>query len=141
MADVLTIDAFGRSEPAFFEALAGARVGLFCGVRRRRGVRGAEYAFVNSVRLQGRLRELGIPYVHRIDLAPSEAFRRVQAEADARDKIAKRARSQLGDAVVAVAVGGVSARVGGAVLPPGFRLVSPRYDVTRRSAGGRRFPD
>ena len=100
MADVLTIGAFGWSELAFFQALVDARVGFFCDVRRRRGVRGAEYAFVNSARLQGRLCELEIPYVHRIDLAPSEAVRRVQAEADAREGIFKRSRSQLGDAFI-----------------------------------------
>ena len=32
-----------------------------------------EYAFANSQRLQGRLAELGIAYVHRLDLAPSNA--------------------------------------------------------------------
>lgn len=101
MADVLTIGAFGWSEAGFFDALVAARVGLFCDIRRRRGVRGAEYAFVNSARLQGRLGELGIPYIHRLDLAPSEAVRRVQAEADAREGVAKRARSRLGDTFVA----------------------------------------
>jgi uncharacterized protein (DUF488 family) len=101
MADVLTIGAFGWSETAFFGSLVDARVGLFCDIRRRRGVRGAEYAYVNSARLQGRLGELGIPYVHRIDLAPSEAVRRVQAEADAREGIAKRSRTWLGDAFAA----------------------------------------
>ena len=101
MADVLTIGAFGWSEAGFFDALVETRVGLFCDVRRRRGVRGAEYAFVNSARLQARLEELAIPYVHRLDLAPSEEVRRVQAEADAREGIAKRSRSQLGDAFVA----------------------------------------
>jgi uncharacterized protein (DUF488 family) len=101
MADVLTIGAFGWSESGFFDALVGARVGLFCDVRRRRGVRGAEYAFVNSARLQRRLEQLGIPYVHRLDLAPSEEVRQVQAEADAREGIAKRSRSLLGQAFVA----------------------------------------
>ena len=101
MADVLTIGAFGWRESAFFDALVAARVGLFCDIRRRRGVRGAKYAFVNSARLQARLDELGIPYVHRLDLAPSEDVRRVQAEADAREGIAKRSRSRLGDAFVA----------------------------------------
>ncbi|HEY7044082.1 MAG TPA: DUF488 domain-containing protein [Nocardioidaceae bacterium] len=100
MADVLTVGAFGWSEAGFFDALAEARVGLFCDIRRRRGVRGAEYAFVNSARLQGRLEDLGIPYVHRLDLAPSEHVRRVQAEADEREGIAKRSRSVLGDAFV-----------------------------------------
>jgi uncharacterized protein YeaO (DUF488 family) len=101
MADVLTIGAFGWSEAGFFDALVETRVGLFCDIRRRRGVRGAEYAFVNSARLQARLGELAIPYVHRLDLAPSEEVRRVQAEADARAGIAKRSRSALGDAFVA----------------------------------------
>ncbi|HET7171888.1 MAG TPA: DUF488 domain-containing protein [Gaiellales bacterium] len=101
MADVLTIGAFGWDEAAFFDALAQARVGLFCDIRRRRGVRGAEYAFVNSARLQSRLQQLGIPYTHRLDLAPSEHVRRVQAEADAREGIAKRSRSRLGDAFIA----------------------------------------
>jgi len=101
MADVLTIGAFGWSEAGFFAALQEAHVGLFCDVRRRRGVRGPAYAFVNSARLQARLAEIGIPYVHRLDLAPSEHVRCVQAEADAREGIAKRARSRLGDAFVA----------------------------------------
>ena len=101
MADVLTIGAFGWSDAGFFAALQKAHVGLFCDIRRRRGVRGAEYAFVNSARLQARLAELGIPYIHRLDLAPSEHVRRVQADADAREGIAKRSRSRLGDAFVA----------------------------------------
>ena len=96
----MTIGAFGWGESAFFDALVEARLGLFCDIRRRRGVRGSEYAFVNSVRLQARLGELGSPYVHRLDLAPSAEVRRVQAEADAREGIAKRARSRLGDAFV-----------------------------------------
>ena len=101
MAEVLTIGAFGWSEAGFFDALVKAQVGLFCDIRRRRGVRGAAYAFVNSAHLQGRLEELGIPYVHRLDLAPSDAVRRVQAEADARAGIAKRSRLVLGNAFVA----------------------------------------
>ncbi len=40
MPDVLTIGAFGWSEAGFFDALVKARVGLFCDIRRRRGVRG-----------------------------------------------------------------------------------------------------
>ncbi|HYX86962.1 MAG TPA: DUF488 domain-containing protein [Gaiellales bacterium] len=101
MAEVVTIGAFGWSESGFFDALVAARVGLFCDIRRRRGVRGAEYAFVNSARLQRRLHELGIPYTHRLDLAPSAEVRRVQAEIDDREGIARRSRSRLGDAFVA----------------------------------------
>jgi uncharacterized protein (DUF488 family) len=97
---VFTIGAFGWTEAAFFDALQAAQPGVFCDIRRRRGVRGAEYAFVNSRRLQERLAALGIGYVHRLDLAPTQHVRDVQAEADARLGIAKRARDQLSDAFV-----------------------------------------
>jgi uncharacterized protein (DUF488 family) len=95
--DVLTIGAYGWSEAAFFAALIAARPGVVCDIRRRRGVRGAEYAFVNSTRLQRRLAELGISYAHRLDLAPPQQIRAVQARADARDGVAYRERSRLGE--------------------------------------------
>ena len=63
-------------------------------------MRGSEYAFVNSTRLQQRLHELGISYVHRLDLAPSVEIRQAQAAADAAAGVAKRGRAQLGDAFV-----------------------------------------
>ena len=98
MADVLTIGAYGWSEPAFFAALETAGVEVFCDVRRRRGVRGSEYAFVNSKRLQQRLAELGIAYVHRIDLAPSDEARQAQYAVDEATGVRKRARTELSDA-------------------------------------------
>ena len=101
MPDVLTIGAYGWSEGAFFDALIAARPGVFCDIRRRRGVRGPEYAFVNSTRLQLRLAELGIAYVHRLDLAPPQEIRAVQARADARDHVAYRERSRLGEEFIA----------------------------------------
>ena len=97
MPDVLTIGAYGWSEGAFFGALIAARPGVVCDIRRRRGVRGREYAFVNSTRLQLRLVELGIAYAHRLELAPPQEIRAVQARADARDRVAYRERSRLGD--------------------------------------------
>lgn len=100
MADVLTIGAYGWSEPAFFAALEAASVATFCDVRRRRGVRGSEYAFVNSNRLQQRLAELGITYVHRIDLAPSNEVRQAQYAVDSAAGVGKRARTELSDAFV-----------------------------------------
>ena len=96
--DVVTIGAYGRTEDAFFAALQEARVATFCDVRRRRGVRGHEYAFANSGRLQARLAELDIAYVHRIDLSPSLAVRRAQEAAGAERGIARRARTRLGEA-------------------------------------------
>ena len=68
---IVTIGVFGFSEEAFFHALQTAQVDTFCDIRQRRGVRGATYAFCNSKRLQTRLAELGIRYLHRKDLAPT----------------------------------------------------------------------
>jgi uncharacterized protein (DUF488 family) len=97
---VLTIGAYGWTEEAFFAALVAAQPSIFCDIRRRRGLRGSEYAFANSAHLQQRLGELGIAYVHRLDLAPSDALRQAQARADAEQRIARRSRAQLSDAFV-----------------------------------------
>ncbi|MDE0480996.1 MAG: DUF488 family protein [Candidatus Poribacteria bacterium] len=67
-----------------------ADVDTFCDIRSRRGVRGATYAFANSKRLQARLAELGIRYIHRKDLGPTKAVREKQAAADKATKTAKR---------------------------------------------------
>jgi len=58
-------------------------------------VRGHEYAFANSGRLQRRLDELGIAYVHRLDLAPSDDLRATLAEADRAAHLRRRDRTQL----------------------------------------------
>jgi uncharacterized protein (DUF488 family) len=98
---LITIGVYGFDEAGFFEALQAAGVNTFCDIRRRRGVRGAAYAFANSQRLQHRLAELGIRYLHRPDLAPSLAVRHVQDAADKAGKTAKRQRAQLDPAFVA----------------------------------------
>ncbi len=61
-------------------------------------MRGPEYAFANSARLQARLAEPGIAYEHRLELAPSTAIRQQQYSEDAQLGIGKRNRSQLGEA-------------------------------------------
>jgi hypothetical protein len=96
MMNFVTIGAFGFSEAGFFEALTGAGVDTFCDLRWRRGVRGSEYKFVNSARLQRRLAELQIHYLHFRDLAPAPDLRQRQAELDKAQGIAKRARTSLG---------------------------------------------
>ena len=98
MAQVLTIGAYGWDAETFFDALVRERVGVFCDLRRRRGVRGPEYAFANSARLQQRLEELGIAYRHRLDLAPSTAIRQAQYAVDDSMGIGKRNRSRLSPA-------------------------------------------
>jgi hypothetical protein len=104
MVEVLTIGAYGWNAATFFDALVRERVGTLCDVRRRRGVRGAEYAFVNSMRLQAQLGELGIGYRHRLDLAPSVAIRQAQYVVDESMGIAKRDRTRLGPAFEAAYV-------------------------------------
>lgn len=98
--DVVTIGAYGFDEASFFQALHEARVDTFVDIRRRRGVRGAIYAFANSQRLQTRLAELGIRYVYRPDLAPGQAVRQMQEAADKASKTAKRQRAALDPAFV-----------------------------------------
>ncbi|MEX1019119.1 MAG: DUF488 domain-containing protein [Litorilinea sp.] len=97
---IMTIGLYGRDEDGFFQALIAAQVDLFCDIRQRRGVRGAQYAFANSLRLQQRLTDLGIAYLHCKDLAPTLEVRAVQREADQTDKTAKRARGMLSPAFI-----------------------------------------
>ena len=97
----ITIGVYGFSEAAFFDALRQAGVDTFCDIRWRRGVRGAEYAFANRARLQKRLAELGIRYLHFRELAPTPALRQRQVETDKTEGTTKRKRSALGEVFVA----------------------------------------
>jgi hypothetical protein len=92
---IVTIGAYGFTETSFFSALELAQVDTFCDLRFRRGVRGPEYAFVNSKRLQRGLAEAGKRYLHFRQLAPSPSLRRCQASADKAQRIGKRQRGQL----------------------------------------------
>src|SRR5438128_11097069 len=94
----VTIGVYGFSEERFFGALRDAGVDTFCDIRMRRGLRGSLYAFANSARLQERLREMGIRYSHFKELAPTEQIRERQKQEDKKLRIAKRARTGLGDA-------------------------------------------
>lgn len=92
---IVTIGVYGFTEDTFFRALQDAQVDSFCDVRRRRGVRGAEYAFANSLRLQKRLAELGIFYWYVPAFAPPTELRAQQQEQDKTQKVKKRQRDQL----------------------------------------------
>lgn len=96
--NVFTLGVYGASETDFFAALTKADVDTFCDIRWRRGVRGKDYAFVNSNRLQQRLKELGIRYVHLRELAPPPALRQRQTDADKAQRVAKRQRTGLDQA-------------------------------------------
>lgn len=95
MRKIVTIGAIGWTADTFFEGLRAAGVDTFVDVRRRRAVRGHDYAFANSKRLQDRLAELGIRYLHRVDLASPESASKRQAAADEAAGIARRKRTEL----------------------------------------------
>lgn len=95
MNRLVTIGVIGFTADRFFQALQDAGVDTLCDIRRRRAVRGSSYAFANSRRLQTRLAELGIRYLHRLDLAPTESVRAAQAAADKAGGVARRQRSEL----------------------------------------------
>ena len=97
---IFTLGVYGFTEPSFRAALEGARPDVFVDIRRRRGVRGHDYAFANSQRLQDLLAEIGIPYVHRLDLATPEAAIKAQDAADHAAGIRRRARDHLGEALI-----------------------------------------
>lgn len=99
--EFVTIGVYGTTEADFFAALQAARVDTFCDIRQRRGVRGREYAFVNSQRLQARLAELGIRYLPVKELAPTTAVRDRQKQADKVQGTAKRARDTLSPTFIA----------------------------------------
>lgn len=92
---LLTIGVYGFDASSFLAALRGAGVTLLMDVRQRRGVRGAEYAWANSKRLQDALAEAGIAYEHRSELAPTTELRELQYAADGADGVGKRNREEL----------------------------------------------
>jgi uncharacterized protein (DUF488 family) len=92
---VATIGVYGFSLRTFLATLADADVGLILDVRQRRGVRGREHAWANSLRLQAALRDAGIAYEHRRELAPTTELRQLQYREDARQGVGKRSRVLL----------------------------------------------
>ena len=95
MPRVATIGVYGFSGPAFLDALGEAGVRLLVDVRQRRGVRGREYAWANSQRLQAALAEAEIAYEHWPSLAPTTELRQLQYAEDARQGVGKRSRVAL----------------------------------------------
>jgi uncharacterized protein (DUF488 family) len=92
---VATIGVYGFTVAEFLKALHQADVPLVLDVRQRRGVRGSEYAWANSKRLQAALAEAGIGYEHHPELAPTTELRQLQYAEDARQGVGKRSRAEL----------------------------------------------
>jgi uncharacterized protein (DUF488 family) len=95
VASFATIGVYGFDGPAFLAALREDGVDLVLDVRQRRGVRGAEYAWANSKRLQAALEEAGIGYAHLPELAPTTELRQLQYAEDGRRGEGKRSRTRL----------------------------------------------
>lgn len=92
---IATVGVYGFDRESFLATLAAARVTLILDVRQRRGVRGAEYAWANSRRLQEALVEAAIGYSHEPELAPTTALREAQYRADDARGEGKRSRTVL----------------------------------------------
>jgi uncharacterized protein (DUF488 family) len=92
---VTTIGVYGWTLESFLDALRAANVGLALDVRQSRGVRGSEYAWANSARLQDVLARAGIDYRHHKELAPTTELRKLQYAEDETRGVGKRSRTEL----------------------------------------------
>ncbi len=97
MLRAVTIGVYGFDGESFLQRLSSGGVSLLVDVRQRRGVRGPEYAWANSRRLQAALADAGIAYRHHRDLAPTTELRQLQYAEDDRRGVGKRSRRQLAD--------------------------------------------
>ncbi len=92
---IATIGVHGWTLERFLAALHDADVRVVLDVRQRRGVRGPEYAWANSLRLQAALEQAGIEYRHHKELAPTTELRQPQYDEDARQDVGRRSRQEL----------------------------------------------
>ncbi len=95
MFSIVTIGVYGFDARTFLHRLHEAHVTQVIDVRQRRGVRGPEYAWANSLRLQAALSEAQIGYRHERSLAPTTDLRQLQYADDARQGVGKRSRRAL----------------------------------------------
>src|SRR2546421_4939395 len=97
MRTIATVGVYDSSLDAFLAKLKCHHVALLVDVRQRRGVRGRDYAWANSLRLQAALEQAGIDYRHLPELAPTTELRQLQYREDDRLKVGKRSRLQVSD--------------------------------------------
>ena len=95
-----TIGVYNSTENEYFKKLVDANIDLVCDIRQRRGVRGKKYSFVNSIRLQDKLQDLNIDYLHIKDLAPTVKIRETQKQDDIKNNILKKDRTVLGNTFI-----------------------------------------
>ena len=97
MRTIATVGVYQSSLEEFLETLRRHRVAMVVDVRQRRGVRGPEYAWANSLRLQAALEQATIAYRHVPELAPTTELRHLQYREDDRLKVGKRSRVELAE--------------------------------------------
>jgi|SRR5438309_4093858 len=97
MRTIATVGVYDSSLDAFLAKLKRHQVALLIDVRQRRGVRGRDYAWANSLRLQAALEQAGIDYRHLPELAPTTELRQLQYREDDQLRVGKRSRIQLSD--------------------------------------------
>jgi uncharacterized protein (DUF488 family) len=100
VARLVTVGVYDWTLETFLDALQQAGVTQLLDLRQRRGVRGPQYAWANSKRLQAALAEAGIAYEHLPELAPTTELRHLQYAEDARRGVGKRSRSVLAEEYV-----------------------------------------
>jgi uncharacterized protein (DUF488 family) len=94
---IATVGVYQSSLDDFLEKLRRSKVAIVIDVRQRRGVRGPQYAWANSLRLQAALRQATIQYRHLPELAPTTELRHLQYREDSRLGVGKRSRIELAD--------------------------------------------
>ena len=97
MRSIATVGVYQSSLDDFLDKLRRNRVSMVVDVRQRRGVRGREYAWANSLRLQAALKQAGLQYRHVPELAPTTELRQLQYREDDRLKVGKRSRVELAE--------------------------------------------
>jgi uncharacterized protein (DUF488 family) len=92
---VATIGVYGFTATTCLDALHRADVRLVLDVRQRLGVRGPQYSWANSLRLQAALAGAGVDYRHHRELVPTTELRHLQYQEDAKAGVGKRSRMEL----------------------------------------------
>ncbi|HYB28842.1 MAG TPA: DUF488 domain-containing protein [Solirubrobacteraceae bacterium] len=95
MPKIATIGVYEFDAASFIRTLDEAGVTRVIDIRQRRGVRGPQYAWANSRRLQSLLADAHIGYEHHPELAPDTELRHLQYRDDARQGVGKRSRIRL----------------------------------------------
>jgi uncharacterized protein (DUF488 family) len=95
VARLVTIGVYDWTLEEFLAALRRAGVKQLLDLRQRRGVRGSQYAWANSTRLQDALADAGIEYEHLPELAPTAELRHLQYAEDGREGVGQRSRKRL----------------------------------------------